>query len=81
MYSMDNVYNLPNTDYVSYSDPITGVDYHEEELDHEENTDGHWKGNPSETWDAPTAKQMIPTDTQRTKNQEDVHNDEVCESQ
>ena len=34
MSSIDNVHNPPNTDYVSYSDPITVVEDHEEELDH-----------------------------------------------
>ena len=78
---MDSVDNPPNKYYASYGEPITGVEDHEEKLNHEENTDGHWEVNPPDTWDVPTAKQMMPTDTQMTNNQEDVQEDEVCEWQ
>ena len=38
---MDSVDNPPNKYYASYGEPITGVEDHEEKLNHEENTDGH----------------------------------------
>ena len=65
MYSTDNFYNPIYTDDASYGDPITGMEDHEEDLHHEDNTDGHQHGHPTETQDVP-----ITTDNQTTNNQE-----------
>ena len=81
MSSMDNVENPPNTYYASYGEPIRVVEDHEEELHNEENVDFRLQGHPPETWDVPTAKQMMPTDIQMANNQEYVQKDEVCDSQ
>ena len=89
MYRIDNFDEPNNTDDASYGDTIAGVEDHEEEPHHEENTNGHQKYHPLENHKqyppeaqfAPTSEQKMPIDTQTTNNQEDVQEDEVGDSQ
>ena len=76
--------NPPNTYDASYGDPISVVEDHEEDTNHEGTTNGHQQVHPPETqkqYPPETKDAPMPTDTQTTNNQGHVQEDEVGDSQ